>query len=716
MATKSMARQQISLAADLPALRMSIERTSSLDPGLRFVLNLIEERRWDLLYQRTGILEWSKAAAERLAPPKYDYLPLLIQFRRKAVGSKDLPAWVGPDLLEIAATYLRRGLPEYATARIRISAEDPRRLHREREQRGRALRDLITEIVNDQRVERLELPGAAQAFNEDALADIELGRRDRNVGQNAFDGSGVIVGIIDDGCAFAHPNFARLENGALQSRILRLWDQGRSNGGGGGWSPPAGFPPDSGFELTGGQISAALQAAADQGRVDEDAVYRQFDHRLADLAAHGTHVMDIAAGNGRSMGSTEGVAGGADIVFVQLPSAAVTRGGALLDRAIVDGLRYILDCAAELQRPAAVNISFGGYLGPHNGRSFVEAAIDAELANTTGIGVVVAAGNGLGADCHAAGSLARRRGRTLHWIVKPEDPTPNVMEIWYDNGAQFDMILKPPRGPALPAVTADSGPMNLVTQDAAGNAVVLGTVDHQKLAPWTGLNRITITLHPTGPTDIPVATPLAPAGTWEVRLRNTGLVPARYDAWIERDSGGGRGDARRMQSRFHPDDAEATGTLASYATGKHTIAVGGYNTATLEVARYSACGPTRDGDSKPEVMAPAEEDALGRGILCAAARSGMAARLSGTSAAAPVVTGLVALLLQQRSGAAPAAAALQQLLAGGAAAAQPAAAPLRPNAHIAADDRRRVKQDHPKVWPNLIGSGRVNWPATRDLP
>jgi subtilisin family serine protease len=306
----------------------------------------------------------------------------------------------------------------------------------------------------------------------------------------------------------------------------------------------------------------------------------------------------------------------------------------------------------------------------------------------------------------------------VRWIVEPEDPTANILEIWYDVGAELEVTLTTPAGKPLAPVALGMGPLEVTAKDSAGKDVVLGIVDHQKSAPWIGLNRVAIILGPTGPTDGSIATPLAPAGTWQVRLRNVGTVGTRFDAWIERDTSGRAGGARRMQSRFHPDDAEPLCTLSSYATGKLTLAVGGYNTATGQVARYSACGPTRDGEAKPEVLAPAEEDAEGRGILCASSRSATPARMNGTSAAAPVVAGLVALLFEARAAAVPPldAKKIRRLIIDGASAAQPTTAPLRPNAHIGADDRRRFKQDHPAIWPHLVGSGRINWPATRDQP
>ena len=51
-----------------------------------------------------------------------------------------------------------------------------------------------------------------------------------------------------------------------------------------------------------------------------------------------------------------------------------------------------------------VNISFGGYRGPHDGTSDWESGID-QLLTIDNRAVVVSAGNGFEAECHACGPL-----------------------------------------------------------------------------------------------------------------------------------------------------------------------------------------------------------------------------------------------------------------------------------------------------------------------
>lgn len=679
-----------------------------LDPALRALVALARAGDSYQVYRRLG-MPWHADALEPL-----QHLPLLIQFVwGEGASAETARKWQGElelsgTRVEIDDAYFTDGAPTHVTARLRLNAErDQSWIERAADE---AL-DHILRILDSHSVVRVELPGAAQAFNADAQADIRLPPRDSGRAP-AKGGKGVVIGVLDDGCALAHSNFLDegTAGGPPKSRILSLWDQGRSDSSG-GWTSADGF--SRGRQLDNSTIDAAVAAHHSNGVVDENGVYAHLGIDPAELGTHGTHVMDIAAGNGRALMSTPGVAPEADLIFVQLPRDAVRAGGFALDAAIVDGVRYIFNQARRLKgdAPVVVNISYGGYLGPHDGTSFVESALDAELAARDNRSAVVAAGNGFAADCHAACKLRPGQTRTLRWIVKPEDPTENTLEIWYDGAERLGLTLVAPDGTDLGPADFSKGPLNLVA-----GGVLLGTLDGQQHVQPSGDNRIRITLNPTALGAPGATTALAPAGIWLVKLHNSGTKRTNLDAWIERDVGGGTGRTRRTQSHFHPDDAECSGTLASYATGELAISAGAYNTATRQVCRYSACGPTRDGRPKPEVVAPAEEDAAGRGIL--SARSGRPRRMSGTSAAAPMVAGMIALLFESATekGKRLTAAEVRQRICDGAEQARgqlKGTQPL-PNGYIAADSRRKVKQSKPAVWAGLIGDGRIDWPETRN--
>src|SRR5207253_2650580 len=134
--------------------------------------------------------------------------------------------------------------------------------------------------------------------------------------------------------------------------------------------------------------------------------------------------------------------------------------------------------------------------------------------------------------------------------------------------------------------------------------------------------------------------PAAPAGTWIVRLVGEYVISGRFHAWIERDVG--RAGA---QSRFAPEIVSERYTLGTIATSPLVITVGAYDAydPAGPSASFSSQGPTRDERLyKPELLAP--------GVSVVAARSiprgethqeGLTVPRSGTSMAAPHVTGLV---------------------------------------------------------------------------
>lgn len=158
-------------------------------------------------------------------------------------------------------------------------------------------------------------------------------------------GKGVLVACVDSGIDYSHPDF-RKEDGS--TRILRLWDQSVPG------NPPQGYK--IGTEYTKEQIDAALLAPA---KAEQERIVPS-----RDLSGHGTGVMGIAAGNGRaSDGVYRGVAYESDLIVVKL---GISReDGFPRTTELMQGIDYVIRQAVALQKPVALNLSFGNNYGSH---------------------------------------------------------------------------------------------------------------------------------------------------------------------------------------------------------------------------------------------------------------------------------------------------------------------------------------------------------------
>jgi subtilisin family serine protease len=442
-------------------------------------------------------------------------------------------------------------------------------------------------------------------------------------------GTDVIVGIVDFGCDFVHSNF-RQPSGA--TRILYLWDQSDPPR-----PDPSGAHPPKGFfygrELDSAKINEALQA--------EDP-YERLGY-TPPIAAHGTHVMDIAAGNGRepnrignvtapaiNPSSHPGIAPNAFIVFVHLKADEDSFLGN--SRNLLEAVDYIFEKADHLGLPAVVNLSLSTSGGPHDGTTLVEQGFEA-LLKEAGRAIVTAAGNAFAQGGHVSGTIEVGKTRTLRWYTDPR-AAKNEMEVWYPGSAKdLHVTLKPPTGEPLEMV-----PLGQV-KDLYEGEIRRGRISHRKEDPNNHDNQIDIRVPHLDDTTDP----------WEAVITNGGAGPVSFHAWIEQDD---LGTARFDQP------TETAYTLGSICCSEKTLTVGAFDTSERACLappyEGTAAGPTRpkgdekEGRNKPDLSAP------GKNIVAARAHGGTTI-MSGTSMAAAHVTGLVALLfeLAKRAGKRP---------------------------------------------------------------
>lgn len=217
----------------------------------------------------------------------------------------------------------------------------------------------------------------------------------------AYTGNGVIVGVIDGGFDYTHPNFRNLST--QQTRISKVWEQ----------SGITTAPMPYGTEYVG--QTAILNRMRD--KIDE---------------SHGTHVAGIAAGSGGISANTalRGVAYETEIVLV---SAGTVQGA-------LDGISYIFQQATLQGKPAVINISQGTHVGPHDGTSH----FDSMCNNLVGPGklLVGAAGNE-GSNLLHLGKTFSASSNTLESFVKfgASSAGTSIIDIWGEVGKNFKVAV-----------------------------------------------------------------------------------------------------------------------------------------------------------------------------------------------------------------------------------------------------------------------------------
>lgn len=191
-----------------------------------------------------------------------------------------------------------------------------------------------------------------------------------NLSKN-YSGSNVIVGVVDIGFQTNNRTFYTEDGSKL--RIKRFWDQGDVSG-----------PPPSGF-IYGKECST------------ENDIVNQVDR----AGSHATLVAGIAGGSGYgTLGNRyRGVAYNADLVFVKIKyTNNVYKGGAFADYyvaapSILDAFKYIFDYADKEGKPAVINLSWICQVGPHDGSSLFDRTLDALLNEKKGRAIVGGVGN-----------------------------------------------------------------------------------------------------------------------------------------------------------------------------------------------------------------------------------------------------------------------------------------------------------------------------------
>ena len=398
-------------------------------------------------------------------------------------------------------------------------------------------------------------------------------------------GRGTLVGIIDSGIDYAHPDFRNPDG---STRILSLWDQ----------------------TLKKVYFSEEINTALSMNTVQE----RYSICPSQDVSGHGTHVAGIAAGNGLASNRRyQGVAYEAELIIVKLgtPGPNSFPSTSLL----MAGVDYCIRESLRLNRPLALNLSFGNTYGSHSGTSLLETYLNS-VSELGRISIVVGSGNEGASSGHISGVLSENQPVVVEFGISEFTTSLNI-QLWKNYWDEFTIQITPPFG------------SNIILPSSPG--ALRYTFGETKLysyngepTPYTPLQEIYLDFLPSNT--------YLTAGLWKIRLIPQKIRSGVWYMWMPSSA------IRNEATAFLRPVPETTLTIPS--TASRVITVGAYDSNQNTIAPFSGRGYTWNNQFvKPDFVAP------GVDIISCAPGGGYTTR-TGTSMATPFVTGTASLLLQ----------------------------------------------------------------------
>ena len=409
-------------------------------------------------------------------------------------------------------------------------------------------------------------------------------------------GQGTIVGIVDTGIDYTKDAF-RFEDGS--TKILHLWDQ-----------------------TIDGKRSEGLYFGSDYDRRDIDRALQSGDPRSIvpqrDEDGHGTFLASVAAAN--VSGQYAGAAPKADIIAVKLRRAR----NYYIRRYLLSpddpnlyessdfllGIKYVLDRAYELKKPAVICVGMGSNTSAHDGNTLFEDYISF-VSRRAGIAFVTAAGNEANARHHTQGKL-------------PSSQSAEPVSIKVGRqGASFSVIIF--------GAAYDKLSVGVVspTGEAVGRIPFRSGLEYEEKLVMED-TRIMVRYFKDVNNNIMVGFDRATEGIWDINIYGDSVIDGSYWAWLPIT--GQVSDSVEFL-RPVPDS-----TIVYPAAASRAITVGAYNTQDGSLSVSSSWGPTRQPRIAPDLVAP--------GVGVSGIYPSGFGTMTGTSAAAAIVAGASALLLE----------------------------------------------------------------------
>lgn len=401
-------------------------------------------------------------------------------------------------------------------------------------------------------------------------------------------GNGVLVGFVDSGIDLTHPDFQD-SNG--NSRVLFLWDQTRDE------DPPDGYL--FGTEYNNDQINEALRTGKTLSR---------------DESGHGTAVAGIACGNGNaSKGRYRGIAPATELIVVKMRK---NKGLYPRTTELISGIDYCIRKALKFNRPLVLNISFGNNYGSHTGNSLSELYLN-RVSLLGRISIIAASGNEGASPIHTLGFLDQTVN--VDFSISERQTSLN-MQLWKDYADAVRIRLRAPSGTEY--TLSDKFGTNIEVLDQTQIAFY-----NSAPSPFQRLQEYYFEFFPIADSFY------LTSGVWSLIIEPISIKNGTFEMWLPAAS------SLNGATRFLSPDPYNTLTVPSSANS--VITVGAYDAKTNTPADFSGRGAASMPNllTKPDLVAP------GVSVIVPSFPGGYQT-VSGTSFAAPFVTGSAALLME----------------------------------------------------------------------
>lgn len=424
-------------------------------------------------------------------------------------------------------------------------------------------------------------------------------------------GKGVLVAVIDSGIDYFHMDF---RNSDGTTRILELWDQGIEANLEEGEIHPEGFSIGTLYSRE--QINLALSKPT---RAESLKIVPSID-----TTGHGTAVAGIAAGNGTEGGILlQGVAAESELLVIKLGPNRIDSFPRTTE--LMRALSFAVNRGIYYGKSVAINLSFGNTYGAHDGSSLLERYLDnvSEIGKTV---ICVGSGNEGAAAGHVAGMLTMEKENSIvELAVALYERAVNV-QFWKNYGDEIELSLKAPDGMVFQIPLLKMGKQTLQVLDTT----ILIYVGEPK--PYSVDQEIYFDFIPKNQ--------FLDSGIWTFQMKPVKLISGDYYFYLPSEN------VLNAGTRFFRPTPDVTLTIPS--TASKVITVGAYNSRFDAYADFSGRGyvdkryeliESGGGGIKPDLVAPGVN-------ITAPMRNGGYMGVTGTSFAAPIVTGAAALLME----------------------------------------------------------------------